>query len=89
MIRARNYTFCKFLKSINQVAELPMDCQEMDDLFPLVYILRNDVDEERSLRHKFKKVTAFVRSFSCNFQFVKSINVASGIHTGSLDKLLA
>lgn len=48
MIRARNYAFCKFLKSIKQVAELPMDCQEMDDLFPLVYILRNDVDEERS-----------------------------------------
>lgn len=46
MIRTRNYTFCKFLKSINQVVELPMDCQEMVDLFSLVYILRNDVDEE-------------------------------------------
>lgn len=55
MIRTRNYTFCKFLKSINQVVELPMDCEEMVDLFPLVYILRNDVDEERGLRHKFQK----------------------------------
>lgn len=77
MIRTRNYTFCKFLKSINQVVELPMDCQEINDLFPLVYILRNDVDEEQGLRYKFKKITACVRSFSCNFQFVKSINVAS------------
>lgn len=89
MIRTRNYTFCKFLKPINQVAESPMDCQEMDDLFSLVYILRNDVDEERGLRHKFTKITAFVRSFFCNHQFVKSINVASGIHTGNLDELLA
>lgn len=58
----------------------------MVDLFPLVYILRNDVDEERGPRHKFQKIAAFVRSFSCNFQFVKSINV---IHTASFDELLA